>query len=189
MHVFGEVVVGQPDERRRERGRQREAVVHCACPDPELHDVRVGSARARVHQREGPTPESMEVDQHIGALGRGQSDLVQRQGRGQQAAVAAYLAQRTRNNRAVLVVKPQRVEARVGGIEHPEAVPASVDGEMRPDHPVDQGEGPGERQRDLLRLGEQDGQLVQELPSEVALGVGIEVAVADDQRHFVLTVR
>ena len=68
--------------------------------------------------------------------------------------------------------------AGVGTVKHPEAVGGRLDLDHRPDGAVDG----GERAEALHHLGVG---LVDQLAGQAAVGVGIEVAVGEQQRQFV----
>ena len=65
-------IVGQPDERPRDRLREHEVVVDVAMAHPELHDLGIGRGRAgqvgrdRVGQHQRLAAECAEVDQDVG---------------------------------------------------------------------------------------------------------------------------
>ncbi|MCW2872263.1 MAG: hypothetical protein JWL99_3583 [Streptomyces oryziradicis] len=197
--VRGHIVVGEAQEARGERRREPERVVGRGVGHPELHDIGLGEPGAgqwitgayavgeriaaerglrRVDQPQPPALERAEVDEDVGPLGRGEGQAPggQCERLAEQAAVGADQITGAGELLIVLAEQVQTVDAGVGGVEHPEAVPARTYLQVRPDDTVDQGVGTEE--------GQGAGGLVEQLPGEAATVVGDEIAVADHQRYL-----
>ena len=128
-----------------------------------------GIEGAALEQRVAARRDAGEIDQHVDALGRGEEQLGAGDGRLQQAAVGADQEERQRV--CVVAAEGHPEVARVGGVEHPEAVATGGDVEVRPG-------------------GEIDLRLVAQPPEHHVIGGrrvergGVGAAVVEDQRYF-----
>ena len=126
-----------------------------------------------------PRREVGEIDQKVGAFGRGEDESLRRDShrREEQPALAADLCDPLVVGLA-LASEHETEGAGVRAIEQPEPVGRRLDLDVRPDRAVDGGER-AEALRDI-RVG-----LVQEPPGHAAVGVGVEVAIGEQERQLV----
>ncbi len=150
------------------------------CGSPSRRKRRaVEGGLGRVEQRElAPRLEVGEIHQEVGALGRSQQEAVRGQaGWGAEQPVVGSNLRNPIELGITIADQDQPVGARVGGVDHTQAVAGRLHFKRRPDLAVDDGEWC----ESLHHVGVG---LVNKAAGQLALFIEVEIAVLDQQRYL-----